>query len=216
MSSMRTFSARETEWLRELDGIELAGFWRRAFAFFIDWTLVSIVLSVTVAGGMTAYLKMRERQGHKVPTKMNFDFRPGDTRIKSSDPAFDQEMGNEFVHIFSDIAVPVLYFGLLTWKGNGRSPGKRLLKIRVVSIVHRHLSLWHSIERALATEPLRSKAASVSCNSSSIPTAAAPRTASPRPSSSPKAATRRCSPSSPTPCFPTTATNLRHGSPTNL
>lgn len=146
---MRTFSARETEWLRELDGIELAGFWRRAFAFFIDWTLVSIVLSVTVAGGMTAYLKLRERQGHKVPTKMNFDFRPGDTRIKSSDPAFDQEMGNEFVHIFSDIAVPVLYFGLLTWKGNGRSPGKRLLKIRVVSIVHRHLSLWHSIERAL-------------------------------------------------------------------
>ncbi len=43
----------------------------------------------------------------------------------------------------------VLYFGLLTWRGKGRSPGKRMMGIRVVSLVHRHLSLWHSIERAL-------------------------------------------------------------------
>jgi uncharacterized RDD family membrane protein YckC len=48
-----------------------------------------------------------------------------------------------------DILVPVLYFGLFTWRGKGRTPGKRLMRIRVVSLVHRHLTFWHSIERAL-------------------------------------------------------------------
>ncbi len=45
--------------------------------------------------------------------------------------------------------MPVLYFGILLWKGKGQTPGKRIMKIRVVSIMHRHLSFWHSVERAL-------------------------------------------------------------------
>ena len=43
----------------------------------------------------------------------------------------------------------VLYFGLATYFGNGRTPGKRLMGIRVVSLVHERLGLWHSIERTL-------------------------------------------------------------------
>jgi uncharacterized RDD family membrane protein YckC len=33
--------------------------------------------------------------------------------------------------------------------GNGKTLGKRLLHIRVVSLVHHRMSLWHSFERAL-------------------------------------------------------------------
>jgi uncharacterized RDD family membrane protein YckC len=43
----------------------------------------------------------------------------------------------------------VLYFGLTTFLWNGRTVGKRLFGIRVVSLVHERMSLWHSIERAL-------------------------------------------------------------------
>ena len=43
----------------------------------------------------------------------------------------------------------VLYFGLATYFGNGRTPGKRLMHIRVVSLVHERLGVWHSFERAL-------------------------------------------------------------------
>ncbi|MET0553207.1 MAG: RDD family protein, partial [Vicinamibacteria bacterium] len=43
----------------------------------------------------------------------------------------------------------VLYFGLATYLGKGQTPGKRIMRIRVVSLVHGHLGLWHSIERAL-------------------------------------------------------------------
>ena len=146
---MRNFSARETEWLLELDGIELAPFWRRAIAFIIDWLLVSLLLSATVGSGIMVYLKVREKQGHPMPKSMNFDLRPGKVKIGSSDPTLQEELDNEAIHLVSDILVPVFYFGFLTYWGKGRSPGKRLLKIRVVSIVHRHLTLWHSVERAL-------------------------------------------------------------------
>ena len=47
------------------------------------------------------------------------------------------------------ILVPVVYFGLFTFFGNGRTPGKRLFGVRVASLVHERMSLWHSIERAL-------------------------------------------------------------------
>jgi uncharacterized RDD family membrane protein YckC len=47
------------------------------------------------------------------------------------------------------VVVVVLYFGVSTWLGGGASPGKRLFGIRVISLVHEHLTLWHAIERAL-------------------------------------------------------------------
>jgi uncharacterized RDD family membrane protein YckC len=46
-------------------------------------------------------------------------------------------------------ALWVLYFELMTYLTNGRTLGKWLLNIRVVSLAHGRLSLWHSIERAL-------------------------------------------------------------------
>jgi len=43
----------------------------------------------------------------------------------------------------------VLSFTLWIWLDGGRTPGKRLFVIRVVSLAHERLSLWHSLERAL-------------------------------------------------------------------
>jgi uncharacterized RDD family membrane protein YckC len=47
------------------------------------------------------------------------------------------------------LVVVALYFGVGTWLGHGQTPGKRLLRIRVVSLSHGHLSLWHAVERSL-------------------------------------------------------------------
>jgi uncharacterized RDD family membrane protein YckC len=146
---MRNFSARETEWLQELDGIELAPFVARAAAFLIDWALVSIVLSAVLMGSLLGYFKYRKTLGLPTPKTVSIDLRPNASKFASDDPELFKRLDSEFVHILVDVAVPVLYFGLFTWKGKGRSPGKRIVKIRVVSLVHRHLTLWHSIERAL-------------------------------------------------------------------
>jgi uncharacterized RDD family membrane protein YckC len=43
----------------------------------------------------------------------------------------------------------ILYFGLIAWKTNGLTPGKRLLRIRIVSLTHDRISLWQATERAL-------------------------------------------------------------------
>jgi uncharacterized RDD family membrane protein YckC len=165
---MRTFSARETEWLQELDGIELAGFWRRAFALAIDGLIIGMVLSIlATAVGLGTYMYLRHHGksltdiAHMVGAKetdgkdLNLDIElgpgpaaPPGKKVKGYRIDEDSPFGETF-KVINDIVVPILYFGVLLWKGKGRTPGKRLMKIRVVSIVHRHLSFWHSVERAL-------------------------------------------------------------------
>jgi uncharacterized RDD family membrane protein YckC len=128
---MKNFSARETAWLQELDGLELADFWQRALAFAIDLVLaVVFMLAVllVIAYGVTAWHGL-----HGNHQRYNM--------------VLHRE--NETDKLVIELLVLVLYSGLFTWLGKGRSPGKRLLRIRVVSLVHRHLSLWHSVERAL-------------------------------------------------------------------
>ena len=53
------------------------------------------------------------------------------------------------IHTWWAFLALVAYFSLATYLGSGQSPGKRLLRIRVVSLVHQRLGLWHCVERAL-------------------------------------------------------------------
>ena len=156
---MHNFSARETEWLLELDGIELASFWQRAFAFLIDWTIVAIVFSVLaimIAAGIFAYLHKQGRSmediTHMVTTSEDGDKVDvavhGATKVTTYHVDEHSKTG-EALKVFFDVLVPFLYFGILLWRGKGRTPGKRLMRIRVVSLMHRHITFWHSVERAL-------------------------------------------------------------------
>lgn len=129
--AMKTFRAHETAWLMELDGIELADFWQRALAFAIDILIALCVLLFVLAVIGYGIWIWRSTHGH--PEHYSVDIN-GET--------FWQKL-------LTETLVPVTYFGITTFYGEGRSPGKRLLRIRVVSLVHRHLTLWHSIERAL-------------------------------------------------------------------
>jgi len=160
---MRNFSARETEWLLELDGIELASFWQRAFAFVVDWVIVAIVLSAvvtTVAAGVFTYMQRHGRSMEEITRRLpvtdsEADEKKADVEIhigpkgQKTYRIDEHSRTGKVISEVVEIAVPVLYFGVLLWWGKGRTPGKRLMRIRVVSIVHRHLTFWHSVERAL-------------------------------------------------------------------
>jgi uncharacterized RDD family membrane protein YckC len=113
------FRTQNVEWQAHLQGAPLASFRSRAFAFLIDGAIVSLVLLIVALPGLLG------RQ-------------PGDPFVVSV------EFGS-----LAGVVVTLLYFGLATYFGSGATPGKRLMGIRVVSIVHPRLSLWHSIERAL-------------------------------------------------------------------
>lgn len=103
-----------------LEGIELASFRARAAAFLLDGGIVFVLLLVVQM------------------------WRTHQWEAQATNFALTLDFGAAVGFILS-----VLYFGLATYFGKGATVGKRLLGIRVVSVVHEELSLWHSFERAL-------------------------------------------------------------------
>jgi uncharacterized RDD family membrane protein YckC len=146
---MKIFSARETELLRELDGLELAGFWQRAVAFLIDCFLMAVLLSVVVTLGLNGWQNLRRMQGNSGPAEYHLPVVKELPVRGGMNLQIINIEGNEVIHVAATVVVPVLYCGVLLWTGKGRTPGKRLLKIRVVSLAHRHITFWHAVERAL-------------------------------------------------------------------
>jgi uncharacterized RDD family membrane protein YckC len=106
-----------------LEGAPLATFGARAGAFFLD--LLVVALAVTAFGLPAAIRAARANPGHGVVVP----FEP--------------------FHSLWGLAAMVAYFGSTTYFGRGRTLGKRLFRIRVVSLVRDELTLWQCLERAL-------------------------------------------------------------------
>lgn len=121
---MTHYNPAHTGRMTELAGAPLATFWRRAAAFLLDVVVMSL-LFVAVVGSLAPLLVKLGWVGHS-------------DRIVFS-----------LNHGWYNVAWVVLYFGLAAYFGRGRTPGKALLGIRVVSLAHERISLWHSLERAL-------------------------------------------------------------------
>jgi uncharacterized RDD family membrane protein YckC len=123
MTGPHTYDAHESARMLEVHGRPLAPFWRRAAAFIVDFlSSFGIFLAVLLPGGRLA---------------ANLGYVTDDVNLKFG-----------FEHWYS-LVILVAYFALATWWGNGKTIGKWLFGIRVVSLVHPGMSLWHSVERAL-------------------------------------------------------------------
>jgi uncharacterized RDD family membrane protein YckC len=130
------YDPHETERMRQLNGAPLASFGRRAAAFLIDLAIGVVVFMIvaiavvwaTSDGGGRFQVTTPETRAHQTEV----------TRVEL-----------KFFSNWYSVIWWVVYFGLATYLGKGQTPGKRIMRIRVVSLVHGHLSLWHSIERAL-------------------------------------------------------------------
>jgi len=118
-----TFQPHETARAAALAGTPLASFGERSAAFAVDFFLVLITYIPVELARQYLLLSLRHQ---KLDLRVEFNF---------------HELGN--------LVWLVLYFGLIVWKTNGFTPGKRLLRIRVVSLVHDRVTLWQSVERAL-------------------------------------------------------------------
>ncbi len=119
----RVFHAPAGGRLNDLEGVQLANFAARAWAFLVDFVIVT---ALAIAVGLLVALGRRGGDSSQ-PLVIEFD-------------PFDGAWG---------LLAIVAYFGLATRVGRGRTIGKWLLRIRVVSLAHEQLSWWHSIERAL-------------------------------------------------------------------
>jgi uncharacterized RDD family membrane protein YckC len=113
--------------MHELHGLELASFESRAVAFLIDFAIAGALF----LGLLVLFFKIANRY----------------TSLGQNNRHINVEL-NFFENWYSIIYL-VIFFGLSVYLGNGRTIGKRVMGIRVVSVVHHKMSLWHSFERAL-------------------------------------------------------------------
>jgi uncharacterized RDD family membrane protein YckC len=113
------FRTRNVERQAGLQGAPLASFSSRAIAFLVDGLVIVALLAL-----------------------------PGMWSVFNSPPGTSAELTVDFGALASFL-VAVAYFSAATWLGRGATPGKRLMGIRVVSLVHGHMSAWHCAERAL-------------------------------------------------------------------
>jgi uncharacterized RDD family membrane protein YckC len=120
------FHPHEPARAESLAGTALASFGARAAAFAIDFFLVVLAYSPLYIG--IDYLLLRWRG------------------VSPQDMKIHVEFG---FHEIGSVVALVVYFGLLAYLWNGRTLGKRLMRIRAVSLVSERITLWQAIERAL-------------------------------------------------------------------
>jgi uncharacterized RDD family membrane protein YckC len=120
----RHFHAHETARFDALSGLPLACFRQRAWAIAID---MLIILALQTILGM--------RGCHRAETES------GPVTLAS----LIMKVAEEVEHILEF----TLYFAVMLKLGNGQTPGKKWMKVRVVSLTHDSLGWWQSIERGL-------------------------------------------------------------------
>jgi uncharacterized RDD family membrane protein YckC len=123
---MQKYYPPENSRSESLSGIPLASFARRAAALLIDFLIAGIgfvLLAVAFffIAGWTGLVKL--------DPDLNVDFR---------------FFGNWYSMIWL-----VFYFTFSVYLSNGRTIGKKIFRIRIMSLVHHRVSLWHAFERAI-------------------------------------------------------------------
>jgi uncharacterized RDD family membrane protein YckC len=114
--------------------LTLARFWPRAIAIIIDLLIIGTL--VDEAAKILNHL-------HEIPGNVNFhNFHVEVTGEKL------MESEKTFLEIFFG-GIPILYFALCMYFTNGKTIGKWIARVRVVSIYHHRISFWHCVERAL-------------------------------------------------------------------
>jgi len=137
-------SERRQSWM----GAPLASFRRRAAAFALDFAIGVIPLGILFA----LFVNYAAKHGWLEEGRPLLRFFEHEHMVevttKNGDRNISFHLG--FLNNLVGLVWWVLFFGLSLYWGKGRTLGKRLVGIRVVSLDHEHLSFWHSIERALA------------------------------------------------------------------
>jgi uncharacterized RDD family membrane protein YckC len=121
-SAPRAYIPHATQRMESLAGLPLASFQARAAAFLLDMILV--LLAYIPAMVVVRWLAAGRNWHANIDVKWDF-------------------------HELSNVVFLILYFGLTLFWGNGRTLGKRIARIRVVSLVHERVTFWQSMERAL-------------------------------------------------------------------
>jgi uncharacterized RDD family membrane protein YckC len=124
--ALKRFSLPSADRQLDLVDLPLASFSRRAAALALDFGIAGAVFLLAVLGG--GYLLV-------------------ESGVLNPDGDYNLTLG--FNRNWYSAIWLAVYFGAGLYLGKGQTPGKRLLKIRVVSLRHERIGFWHALERAL-------------------------------------------------------------------
>jgi uncharacterized RDD family membrane protein YckC len=130
------FNPHETHRAHSLTGAALAPFGRRLGAVVIDFFVLALT-NAPVKFALQYFIQQKLHIGEDL-----YHSAAGHTQVQVK---FSMEMTLELLWT----VWMVLYFGLLFRFTNGQTIGKRIFRIRVVSLTHERMSFWQSVERAL-------------------------------------------------------------------
>lgn len=126
IKKQKIYQPADTSRAEALAGAPLASFTRRAIALLIDFWVAGIIFILLILG----FLSICRWLGF-------FPLGP------------DDNIAFTFFKNWYSLIWLVLYFTLSVYLSNGRTVGKRLCRIRVVSLIHNRVGFWHAFERAI-------------------------------------------------------------------
>jgi uncharacterized RDD family membrane protein YckC len=117
----------------ETGAYTLAPVTRRAVALAFDWIFILLLIIGLILLFQLVGIEIR-----------NFNLQGAMTM--ELDTSLPEPWSKVLTGFF--ISLPTAFFTVCIWLW-GRTPGKWITGIRVVSLYHHHVGLWHSLERAL-------------------------------------------------------------------
>jgi uncharacterized RDD family membrane protein YckC len=121
--------------LQRNEDLKLARMWKRAAAIGIDGLILFAIL--------LGLLLLINLLGVKIS---NVNIR-GASEVEIDMESNSAGAHNSFKFLFG--MIPVIYFTLSYYFWKGRSIGKWILGIRVISLYHERMGWWHCLERSL-------------------------------------------------------------------
>jgi uncharacterized RDD family membrane protein YckC len=113
----------------------LATIKRRFVAFLIDWTVIVLIYCCIIILFASLNMNISKVNVHSI-----FDVEIGMDNTQ-------QYLITLLKFLFGFL--PVLYFTISFYFFKGQTIGKYFLRIKVLSLYHEHIGLWHCIERSL-------------------------------------------------------------------
>ena len=130
----RSFDPHSSGRAHALAGRPLATFRQRAGAILIDFALIAVIW-VPAKMGIQYLIQQKLHIGEEI-------YRSASGHVTAR---FDLERTLDLAWT----VVLLAYFGVLVRVTNGLTPGKRVMRIRILSLEHNRISRWQAMERAL-------------------------------------------------------------------